>query len=345
MRSMKRFILPMTLLVVLAFALGGWFVVTRPVAEQLESARSRDGLHGAVKKVTVATAPLVQRSGTWVAADSRLESETVYTPRGTLSEVSRYSDNALEYRLDYLYENDLLARETSFGPDDQPLYTWLHVYDESGRLTSLSGYNDRSVLEVKTLYSYDAEGRLLTETSYSADDTLSYEAKQSYAQGYARSTVYFAQGAAESTLEETFDQSAHRLTEASYSPTRDLQYRVEYHYTDQGDLSTESAFSADGSVAYRLENRYDDAGRLLEATEYDADHEPFYRYSYAYNDKGDLIKSESRSVDGSGSTLTYAYSYDKHGNWTERRAEKLVTRLGEEVVEPSEVTRRTLSYY
>ncbi|CAN5799778.1 hypothetical protein BH24DEI2_BH24DEI2_11540 [soil metagenome] len=50
-------------------------------------------------------------------------------------------------------------------------------------------------------------------------------------------------------------------------------------------------------------------------------------------------------MDGSGSTLTYSYLYDAHGNWTERRTSKLVTRLGEEVLEPTDVTRRTLSYY
>lgn len=58
-----------------------------------------------------------------------------------------------------------------------------------------------------------------------------------------------------------------------------------------------------------------------------------------------MTRRESRGVDGSGSSLTYTYTYDGQGNWTERRTSKLVTRFGEEILEPSEVTRRTISYY
>lgn len=342
---MKRYALFITLLIVVAASVGGWFILRPPTEQRIASQRSQDGLRGEVKRVAVETAPLVERFGEWVEAAGGLESETTYTPQGNLLEVSRYSDNALEYRLSYHYEGDRLAEETSFGPGEEPLYTWLHAYDDRGRLTSLSGYDDQGRLEYKTLYSYDDAGRLLTETSYSADETLSYEAQQRYDQGYTRSTVYFAQGAPEYRLEETFDISAHRLTEASYSPSQDLQYRVAYSYSERGDLTAENAFAEDGSLEYRLENSYDEAGRLLETVEYDADTEPFYRYNYAYNEVGDITKRESRGVDGSGSALTYSYLYDAQGNWTERRTEKLVTRFGEDVLEPSEVTRRTLTYY
>ena len=343
---MRRYALPVILFVVLTVVVSGWLVTRRAGVQGDETARAQDGLRGEVKSVRVETFPVVSRSGEWTEAAGSLESETLYTPQGNLSEVSRYRpDGGLEYRLVHRYENGRLTEETSFGDGDQPLYSWFYVYDGEGRLTSLSGYDDRGVLEVKTLYGYDAEGRLATETSYSADETLSYEARQSYAQGYTRSTVYFAQGEAESRLEEVFDTAAHRLAEASYSPTRTLQYRVEYAYTPRGDLLTESAYSADETLEYRLENRYDEAGLLLETTEYDADLEPFYRYSYTYNDKGDLTKRESRGVDGGGSTLAYTYTYDKHDNWTVRRTSKPVTRSDKESLEPSEVARRTVSYY
>ena len=343
---MKRYVVVATLFIGLAVALGGWFVVYRPSEKQLDSARARDGLRGEVRGVTVETFPLVNRAGEWVEAAGGVESETTYTPQGEPLQVSRYRpDGGLEYRLSYLYQNDRLVEETSFGVGEQPLYTWLHAYDAEGRLTSLTGYDDRGTPEVKTLYGYDDQNRLKTETSYGADETLSYEAFQSYAQGYTRSTEYFAQGAPDYRLEEVFDQTDHRLSEASYGPSQELQYRIEYAYTPRGDLLTESAYSADEALEYRLENRYDEAGLLLETTEYDRDNEPFYRYSYAYNDKGDITRRESRGVDGSGTTLTYSYVYDKHGNWTERRTKKLVTRFGAEVTEPSEVTRRTISYY
>ena len=343
---MKSYAFPITLLIVLMASVSGWFLTYRPVEGQAEAERSQDGLRGEVKEVVVETAPLLNRFGDWVEAAGSLESRITYTPQGRPLEVNRYrSDNTLDYRLQYRFEDGRLVEETSFGPDDEPLYKWLHAYDDKGRLTSLSGYDDRGKLEIKTLYTYDDKNRLHTETSYGADELLSYEAEQRYGQGYTRSTVYYAQNQPEYRLEEIFDEGNHRLSEASYSPSQDLQYRVVYSYTPQGGLLTESAYDSNGNLQYRLENRYDTDARLLETTEYDADDEPFYRYSYAYNDSGDLTKRESRGVDGSGSTLTYTYTYDGQGNWTERRTSKLVSRFGEEIVEPSEVTRRTISYY
>ena len=342
---MKRYALPFILLAVLVSTLGGWFFTYRPAAKGEVTERAQDGLQGAVKSVTVETFPLVERFGEWTEAAGGLESVTTYTPQGRSLEVKRYRpDGALDYRLERRYQNGRLVEETSFGTDDQPLYRWLHAYDAQGRLTSLSGHDDRGGLEFKTLYGYDGQGRLVTETSYGTDEQLSYEAEQRYTQGYTRSTVYYAQSEPEYRLEEVFDAGNHRLSEASYSPAEDLQYRVVYSYTDTGDLLTESAFAADGSAEYRLENSYDESGRLLTTTEYDADSEPFYRYSYEHNSSGDVTKRDTRGVDGSGSTLVYAYTYDKHGNWTERRTSKLVNRFGQEVVEPTEVTRRTLTY-
>ncbi|CAN5799700.1 hypothetical protein BH24DEI2_BH24DEI2_11530 [soil metagenome] len=253
--TMKRYALPITLLVVLVAALGGWFVTYRQPVKNAATERAQDGLRGAVKSVTVETFPLVNRFGEWLEAAGGLESETTYAPRGAALEVKRYRpDGGLDYRLERRFKDGRLAEETSFGADDQPLYKWIHVYNAQDRLTSLSGFDDRGKLEFKTLYSYDGQGRLVTETSYGTDEQLSYEAEQRYTQGYTRSTVYYAQSQPESRLEEVFDATDHRLSETSYSPTEDLQYKVVYNYTDKGDLLTESAFAADGSAEYRLEN-------------------------------------------------------------------------------------------
>ena len=94
-----------------------------------------------------------------------------------------------------------------------------------------------------------------------------------------------------------------------------------------------------------MENSYDAKGNLTETTEFDADDEPFFSYVYSYDERGNILERSSRSVDGSGSTLRYDYTYDESGNWTLRRGSRLATRFGEEVFEPFELTRRTLSYY
>ena len=341
---MKRYTVPALLLFVFVVAIGGWFLSYRRVAAPPIADVARDGLHGPVAQVTVETAPLVDRFGEWVEAASSLESETVYDQQGRVTDLRRYrSDNSLDYRLVSRYEEGNLVEEASFDGFETPLYTWNYSYDE-GELAALSGYDEGGRQEFKTVYTY-AEDRLATETSYNADESLNYVTDYSYtASGYTRATTYYSRGEPEYHKVEKF-AGDNLSEELAYGLEDTLLYRVSYRYNDRGRLLEETAYGADGVLEYRLENDYDSAGNLTETTEFDADNEPFFSYGYSYDERDTIVERSSRSVDGSGSTLRYDYTYDDFGNWTLRRSSRLVTRFGEDVFEPFELTRRTLSYH
>lgn len=343
---MRRFAAPAATLLVFILVIAVWFVWLRPPPEAEGDAR-QDGLYGQVVAVRQERAPLLERFGEWVEAARSLESETRYDREGRVLELTRYrADNTVDYRVRYRYEGGNLVEEASFSAEDAPLYKWLHAYDREGREVSLTGYDEAGRLDFKTVYSYDDAGRRVRETSYAPDETVSAVAELSYeGEGYTRETRYAASALeAEYRTVERYDARGNRVEEAAYGVDGALQYRVGYRYDEAGRLLEETAYRADGSPEYRLENRYDAAGNLVEATEYDADGEPFYHYAYAYDDRGNPTRRETRGSSGEATVLSYGYDYDEAGNWVTRRTFKEVERFGETVLEPSEVTWRTLRY-
>lgn len=343
---MRRFALPAATVLVFVVVIAVWFVWLRP-HDSAEADARRDGLYGPVVWVRQERAPLTEHFGEWVEMARSLESETRYDRAGRVLELIRYrADNTVDYRVRYRYDGDDLVEETTYDADGNPLYRWVHTYDREGREVSLSGYDPEGQLDFKTVYSYDDAGRRVRETTYAPDETVSAVAEVSHqADGYTRETRYAASALeAEYRTVERFDARGNRLEEAAYGAGDALQYRVTYRYDDAGRLLEEIAYRADGSPEYRLENRYDAGGNLVEATEYDADGEPFYHYAYTYDVRGNPIRRETRDASGTMRVQTYEYTYDDAGNWVTRRTYEELERFGERVLEPVDVTYRTLRY-
>lgn len=329
----------MALGIVLAL-LAGW--VFRP-----REAVLIDDFRGPVRQVAIERAPLVQRFGDWVETARATESATLYDEDGQVTDIRRYRpNNTLDYRIEYSYDGENLTEEASYSANNLPLYKWVYAYEDD-KLDTISGYNQTGVLDFRTLHRYLDDGRLASETSYNADSTLQYIAELEYdGAAYTRTTTYYLRGDVPDYVSvEVFDANDNRTEERASTPEGEPQYRVTYRYNEEGKLLEEAAFNAEDKLEYRLENRYDDAGNILETNEYDSDGEVFYSYSYAYDDAGNITERRSESVNGPQTLTRYEYAYDDEGNWTQRRTLKEVERFGENVLEPSEVTYRMISYY
>lgn len=342
---MKR-ILPLLLLSFFGLVIGSWFATNRN-ALFLPPYVNQDGLRGRVSQALVESAPLVERFGDWVEAASSFETHTAYDERGNIIWLDRYrDDNKLEYRIRYAYEDNLLLEETSFDGNNDPLYKWVYSYDDAGNRLSSTGYSEGGRLDFTTTYRYDGDSRLLEEISYHADESLNYIAEQSFERdGYTRQTRYFgSEGQLAYRTADLYDAAGNHVEEIAYGPDDTVQYRVDFRYNENGKLLEERAYGPDEHLQYRLENRYDAQGNLLSTTEFGADDEPFYGYSYEYDRYGNVTERSSQKGDAAPNTLRYEYEYDKQGNWIERRTLKLVKRFGEDVFEPTQVTRRTINY-
>ncbi len=340
----KRFVVPALALMIVAALLIWWL---RPSSGLAVNDRAKDGLKGKVQSVTVETAPLVDRFGEFVEAASVTESQTVYSEDGKVLDIKRYrSDNTVDYAIHYGYNKELLITEETFDDNEAPLYKWLRDYNATNLETSLSGYDADGQLDFRTVKDYDNRGQLLKETSFNPDETFSYVAEFGYTRsGSEKRTTFFTPGnVADYTSIETFDTNGNRLEESATNTEGELEYRVTYTYDGEGRLLGETAFRPDGSQDYRLQNDYDN-GNLVKTTEFNEEDEAFYTYTYAYDDKGNMTERTTETEDGVEDVYRYSYAYDEAGNWVRRDTQRQVDKFGEEVLEPTEVTHRSIVYF
>ncbi len=340
---MKRFAIAV-ILVIMAALLVWWL---RPDSALEDSDRARDGLQGNVQTVTVETAPLVDRFGEFVEAARVTESQTSYSEDGKVLDIKRYrSDNTVDYAIRYGYEKELLVTEETFDDNEAPLYKWLREYNARNLETSLSGYDAAGGLDFRTVREYDNREQLLKETSFNPDETFSYVAEFSYTRsGSEKRTTFFTPGnIADYTSLETFDENGNRLEESATTTEGELEYKVIYTYDGAGRLLEETAFKPDGSQDYRLENEYDN-GNLIKTTEFNEENKAFYTYTYSYDEHGNITERMTETEDGTKDVYRYTYDYDEAGNWIKRETKRLVDKFGEEVLEPSEVTHRSILYF
>jgi hypothetical protein len=339
----KRYTIPAALVIIAAIAFFSWL---RP-DEVEESDRARDGLQGKVQSVTVETAPLVDRFGEFVEAARVTESQTIYGEDGHVLDIKRYrSDNTVDYAIQYGYENGLLTTEETFDDNEAPLYKWVREYNEQDLETSLSGYNAEGQLDFRTVRDYDNRGQLLKETSFNPDETFSYVADFSYTrQGSEKRTTYFTPGnVADYTSLETFDKSGNRLEESATNTEGELEYKVTYRYDGDGRLLEEIAYKPDGTQDYRLLNEYDN-GHLVKTTEFNDKNEAFYTYMYTYDEHGNMTERMTETQEGDKEVYRYTYEYDEAGNWISRETHRLVDKFDQETLEPTEITHRSIQYF
>lgn len=345
---LRRFLVPIIIVIAFGAVLITWFVSQRTPGFVAGSDWQRDNLRGRVAMVVSETAPMVNRFGEWLEAARSTDFVTLYNERGHITDYSRFrSDNTLDYRIIYSYDNGRLIEELTFDNLGNPLYRWVYSYTPGGQLSSLTGYGEDGRLDFRTLYSYDRQNRLIGETTYQADETLVSIVEQRYhRRGHLRVTTYYGPDrAVEYRIEVHYDASGNRLRELVYSADDALQYQIDYRYNRAGQLLEETTRSGGGALEYRLVNRYDRRGNLIETTEYGADNQPFYRYSYSYDHYGNLTGRVSTSLDGRSTTLIYRYAFDALRNWIKQETLREVTRFGQTVLEPVSVTYRTIDYY
>jgi hypothetical protein len=342
MMGMMKRVLPFVILA-LVVALVLWWVFFNPSPKP-----NQEGLSGDIAKLVVQTAAIVDRFGEYIPTAFVTESETMYDAQGQVLELKRYrSDNQLDYGIRYSYQQDKLLEEQSFSSGEAALYKWVYTYNPQELLASLSGYDSNGQLDFHTLYEYDNNGHLTKETSFNPDETFSYVAEQSNNRnGSERKTTYFALDNSEDyRSEEAFDKDGNRILERNLDAEGRLEYEVGYRYDKEGRLLEEEVKNTENKLEYRLTNRYDDKGNLLETIEYDQDNKVFNTYTYSYDQHNNITERITQDQDGNKSIYRYSYVYDEQGNWISRETQKRIDKLGQEDFEPSEITKREITYF
>jgi len=141
----------------------------------------------------------------------------------------------------------------------------------------------------------------------------------------------------------SYDASGSRLERIRNSTASSL-VKTEFKYDASGNRVEENQTGESGPVG-KVEYFYDAKGNCVEKKLYN-NKTLFARRIYAYGPDGN--PSEETEYDPKGSIVgkqSYTYELDSSGNWTKRMTSAQGMSNGKQIVEPAEVTYRTITYY
>jgi hypothetical protein len=84
---------------------------------------------------------------------------------------------------------------------------------------------------------------------------------------------------------------------------------------------------------------------LVKTTEFNDKNEAFYTYTYSYDEHGNMTERMTEAEDGEREVYRYTYDYDEAGNWISRETQRLVDKFDQETLEPVEITHRMIEYF
>ena len=205
----------------------------------------------------------------------------------------------VEYDEDYnligikWYDNDRLVREVLYDKDvSRPLVE--REYDEEGYYDSC------------TEYTYDKDGKVLTELADNSECSYTYNAD-----GRVETKVTIWYDGDERRISYTYDDHGNLLTESVGYPNPDWDYINTYEYTyDNGKITEMKMYCDDALVSYI---QYDSDGNEILSIDY-VDGEEFERTETIY-ETGKLIKRVGYTLGEEDSRQENAY--DKDGKLTE----------------------------
>ncbi len=197
------------------------------------------------------------------------------------------------------------------GYSAQGATTMTTTFDENQQPSEAVFLDENRNLVSRIVLARDAAGRLVSEEQYFDEQGLSKPLEEMPLEARASATVLFAK---------------------ILGPSQAFA-SVAYQYDQDGRLSSRTERMAGLSVE-RTTFRYDDHGNPVEQTTEENSRE------FGINDTGEL---RTASEDSRKNQARFDYSYDAHGNWTER---VVWVRYGSHSdFQRSNVERRLISYH
>lgn len=146
-----------------------------------------------------------------------------------------------------------------------------------------------------TIYRYDSLGNLIEEYGY-----------DSYDPGYIHNQVKYTYNDKNQRIEEIGIKSG--------TDEKEINYRQEYEYNDDGKCIVEKHYDWNNELDYYYEYTYDSDGKVIERGRFWSWGEFNEKNVYEYDDKGNLV-SDTRydKEDTRKSYSTYEYEYDDLG--------------------------------
>lgn len=289
----------------------------------------------------------------YITVSETVESVLEYDDNYCLTDVKMYYEDVLVY--EYVYDKDpdrlLVAQYIDSEGNTYPDHEY--SYNENGdRLTSF--YYDLPGEDTKIYYSYDDSGKLqkeiwhsylydwdgeysseqITETIYTYDADGKILSEDTYEAGKKTRTICYSYDDSGKLLEvrdssdyywqiRTYDSYGNcvAVTNGYHDPSRKAETTHYQNTYENGKLLESTGYENGVLCSYE---KYDPAGNLILDIYYlcwiEVDGEP-YRNEYEYDENGRLIRHFSSELDNGGQRheYTFVYTYDENGWLTSKK--------------------------
>lgn len=202
--------------------------------------------------------------------------------------ISKYNENGNILEFNSTAGDDTVQNEFVHFKATKSLYK----YDINGILVSNSRYNGDGMLEDSASYTVDSKGNRIDWNTYKGDGSIEWN--------YNR--IYDLQG---------------NLIESNENYKGALKSRHTYKYDDKLNIIEENYYEGDGRLKLKELFKYDDKRNVIEITDINRTGGFKARYTYAYDSRGNQI--EEREFDDENSTKykRIVTKYDDENNVTE----------------------------
>jgi hypothetical protein len=244
-----------------------------------------------------------------------LKDFTVIRQKTGLCIYERTGQIGSQYKYAYDHHGRLILEEM-YGAAGRLMERWTYVYDARGwKSQRISERPENERMNTTQCYTYDTEGRILSEYQYNSEGTLSWKYEYQYdVQGNVlQKTETNAKGETVSKHEYTYDDRGNQIRMLQYD-RNGLAVRQENAYDANNRECSVMYYGAAGRLDRGYEYIYSAAGEKLTAVAYEEGGSTT-RYTYQYDHSGRVIQNMAYSEDGILKSTTQ-FDYDTNGNNT-----------------------------
>lgn len=208
--------------------------------------------------------------------------------------------------------------ETNLESDEPQEITTTIKFDDKGKITETYLTNARIKMYGRTIYSYDAQNRIVKKTTYNPDGSAVSENVFSYN----------SNGGLE-------------LKAVQNAITKKVIMKTEYKYESPESYSQ----YYEEKFARRIRLTKDEKCRIVESNLYKEDKSLENKLTMSYDDKNNVIESIVFSPNGKQIEKTkYEYEYDTKGNWVKQNIYEWTFRNGNSPYKLTKIKQRTITY-
>ncbi len=256
------------------------------------------------------------------------------------TEIENYKkDEDFEFYTKLYFDSSGNLIEYYIGNDDSSSVKTLYSYNKNGKLFETKSFYTNGKLINRAEYIYNNNNILIEKTTFENDGGLSERTKYKYNLGKIKEeNTYSANG--DLKRNKLFNDKGVLIEDAEYNVNGILIHKK--NYDDRGNCVYEMSNETDPKYYYKIIYKYDDKDNCIEELNYYTESgDVSLKKINKYDDKGNIIYYSIYRLEDRYPIETKAkvvYKFDSHGNWIERIE---FSSDGE----PLKINRRQIEYY